>query len=161
MVKKNKKIIYNIFKSNGFSALIGVLVGSLITGVISLKTQDKLIENQNNEFKNHYLIKKNDDLKELLDEYLENLFLLTSSEAEENEKRKILINRMSVISTKISLLNNPQIGLKCSNLTNELETYINTKISAEKAEIAKSELLKDIFNELERLEFEIKGVYSK
>ena len=157
---KRKKILSRFIESNVFSALIGVLIGGLITGYISFKTQDILIENQNNKFKNQYLINKNIELKSYLNEYLEHLFILTSSEAEETEKRKNTLQRMSVISTKISLLNNPEIGLKCTRLTNELETYIFNKVDSKKAELAKNDLLNDVLYELEKLENEIKGIYK-
>jgi len=157
---KKQKIITNLLNSNTFSALIGVVIGGLITGYISYKTQNLLIESQKNEFKNQYLIKKNDELKTYLNEYIENLFIITQSEAEETAKREIVLNRMSVISTKISLLNNPTIGVKCSKLNNELEHYINNRVSSDNAEKAKSELLDYILNELEKLELEIKGVYE-
>ena len=68
-IQNNK--IFTLLNSNTFSALIGVVIGGLITGYFSYKTQFLTIENQKQEFKNQYLIKKNENLTVLLTDYFD------------------------------------------------------------------------------------------
>ncbi|MFI1770384.1 hypothetical protein [Thalassobellus citreus] len=125
MKKKREKLFFKFINGGAFSTLIGVIIGGLIAGYFSYQTQKLTIENQKKEFSSQYLIKKNNELTELLSEFLEHFYRLNLTDESELNKRKEILNKMNLVSMKISLLNNYIIGTNCSDLTSSIENYIN------------------------------------
>ena len=141
--KREKK--FRIFNNSTFSALIGVVLGGLITGYFSFKTQKISNENQNKVFFKQHLVKRNEQLNMFLKDFFDTFYTFNTLENHDAVGINLLLNKMKNISINISLLNNSKIGLLCSDFTDELEIFSNNN-SPDKSKIdyAKSKLISEI-----------------
>jgi len=114
---------YNFFRklvnSTPIMTLFGVLLGGILTGLYSYKTQQLLIEHQENIFKDSYAIEKNKELRKDLNDFIDYLSFVILPENDELKYRETL-RKMQATSLKISLLEDLNIGINCYSLTDEI-----------------------------------------
>lgn len=117
------RIFSKIFGNSAFMALCGVVVGGLITGYYSYKTQMSIITAQENQFKSAYMIEKNKAIKEDIKYFINDLsFVITSSNGININKRDSIEQRMISTSLRIMLLEDYMIGTQCFKLSNAIHT---------------------------------------
>ncbi|WP_203296743.1 hypothetical protein [Luteirhabdus pelagi] len=118
MAKKNRRKIFDL---TAIMTLLGVIVGGLITGFFANKSQKELLEFQKEQFLNEYRISKNSEIKNGVENYIDNLTELLINGENMNEKEQdSLFSLMYSNSIKMSLLRDISIGSNSLNLTLEL-----------------------------------------
>lgn len=109
------------FFSNGATlALIGVIVGGLITGYFSYQTQQSIIDAQHRQFTSNYLLEKNNILKKDVASFSDCLALIMGGNNSKIEVDSIIASMLS-ISLRIILTEDFNIGSKCWDLTTSIK----------------------------------------
>ncbi len=157
MKKKTRKAIRKFLNSSGLSAIIGVIIGGLITAYISFESQNLTIENQQKEFKNQYLIQKNSQLSILLEDFIDNLLAFGMTKMEESTTRDSILVNMNSASLKIMLLKNDKIGSKCLEVTEIMDSLRRTGTGSisEIHTKAIGDWSYTVQNEMKKIEYEI------
>lgn len=122
MTKSIKNISFNV---TAIMTLIGVIIGGLITGYFSNKSQKELLEFQKKQFINEYRIDKNNRLQVEIEEYVDNLskIIFYGDKFKANQQDSIL-SIMYSNSLNMTLLRDLKIGSNSMNLTIELKKNI-------------------------------------
>ena len=107
--------------------LLGVIVGGVMTGYFSYKTQILSLDAHDREFKVNYQIEKNKTLRNDIQNYITNLSSLITVKDFDSTGRDSLLRNMNIISLKIALLQDYSIGSKSSHLTTVISDALQKK----------------------------------
>lgn len=136
-------------------AIIGVLTGGLITGYFNLKTQEAILFAQHRQFKDTYLLEKNNILKKDVAVFVDKLSRLIVEDKSKIEMDS-LISIMVSISLKISLTEDYVIGGKCLDLTSSLRNaYVNGQVNDPNFQIKINEWMKAVGIEMKSVDYSI------
>jgi len=153
--------IKHFFNNGAMMALFGVIIGGLITGFFSYKTQEANIKAQQDQFKINYYIEKNKGLKNELSKYIDGIGYLLSHCCDDIDKSQQLSDMMAC-SIRISVLYNKEIGNSCIDLTNEMRvSFKDLKYDSKKAEIAISNWNTSINKEMELMDIAVNNNIDK
>lgn len=108
--------------------LLGVIIGGIISSYISYLNQESLLKNQNANFVKEYKIKKNNEMKKEVTEYVNYLseLIVNQQKLSQAEKDKI-ITKMYSNSLKMMMLRDISIGGNSYDLTLKLKEKSNEK----------------------------------
>ena len=119
--KKKKAKSASSYNFTALFALLGVIIGGLITGYFANKSHSELLEYQKEQFLNEHKINKNQDIRKEVEEFIDDLSTLLIIEDNLTQKEKDnLYSRMYSNSLKMSLLRDLSIGSNSLDLTLEL-----------------------------------------
>jgi hypothetical protein len=155
-MKKIIQIFSNIFKNVAFMTLLGVVIGGFISGYFANKSQLMILNSQKQEFILKYQIERNNELKEQLELFIDNLSKIISPTEKDHTQYKTTINAMANCSIKMTLLEDQDIGTSSLALTNQInQIYKGEKI--DDAEISKvmEEWMVSVKDGMKKIEYRI------
>lgn len=155
-MEKIVQIFSNIFKNTAFMTLVGVVIGGLISGYFTNKSQLALLESQKQEYILNYKIDRNNELKEQLELYIDNLSKIISPTDSENNQYKTAINKMANCSIKMMLLEDQDIGKSSLALTNQIDQiYKGENIDDDEINKVLEEWMISVNNGMKKIEYSV------